>query len=654
MHALLLAALAALAAPDTAEGPLRRVEKPLRTQVASEAPVRVVMEVDPPAASRQAAAEAATHPGVEVEVVVDGLVQLSAPGTVLVKLAEVEGVTRVRPPFHAIEAEFVSEGVDALFLNGLSDWSALPHELTGAGVKIAVLDTGFWAYDILLGTELPDNVTVSCHRVADMPNCDNITGHGTRVAQIIHDIAPEAELHFFGAWYSAEWQAATDEIAAGDFDIVTSSMGFGNYYPLNGTHEFAAKVDDVVAATGAVWFNAAGNQNIHTWTGILTDSNGDGLLEMGGDDNLPIGTSGYLDPADPSPDAVSVDVRWEDTWDPSDNDIDLEVVDDTGTPCTFGGGDWTGDDPQNGTNGDNPWERITCTVPSDSGAFLKLHEMGGLAEGRRVWIVSYYPLEQSLWTNSRSLFMPADAASAVAVGAVGWGAADFGAIRVYSGRGPTDDGRIKPDLVGPASVTIADLVDPALPYNPPIGFGGTSSATPHMAGVAALILEDSSKTLSWTELVDWLILWSDDLGDLGKDNKYGDGVPQLDLTWSEDTDTDTDTDSDSDTDTDTDTDSDTDTDTDTDSDADTDSDSDTDSDTDSDADTDADSDSDADTDADTDSDSDADTDSDTDSDSDTDTDTGEEEPGDCGCNTSVPASGWMLFAAFPLLFRRRQ
>ncbi|MBW1880241.1 MAG: hypothetical protein JRJ84_17915, partial [Deltaproteobacteria bacterium] len=168
MYVLLLVALAALAAPDTAEGPLRRVVKPLRTHLASTAPVRVVLEVDPPEAARQAAAQAAAHPGVEVEVVVDGFVQLSAPGTALFALAGLEGVARVRPPFHALEAEYVSEGVDALFLYGLNDWSALG--LTGTGVKIAVLDTGFWAYDILLGTELPASVGFDCYR-GDDPTC---------------------------------------------------------------------------------------------------------------------------------------------------------------------------------------------------------------------------------------------------------------------------------------------------------------------------------------------------------------------------------------------------------------------------------------------------------------------------------------------------
>ena len=84
----------------------------------------------------------------------------------------------------------------------------------------------------------------------------------------------------------------------------------------------------------------------------------------------------------------------------------------------------------------------------------------------------------------RSILNPADNASErmLAVGAASWNTP--GAIMSYSGRGPTNPGsgsiRIKPDIVGSANVYTFGLGK--------IGTG-TSQAGPHVAGLAALVME---------------------------------------------------------------------------------------------------------------------------------------------------------------------
>jgi len=76
-----------------------------------------------------------------------------------------------------------------------------------------------------------------------------------------------------------------------------------------------------------------------------------------------------------------------------------------------------------------------------------------------------------------TLDSPADAKGIVAVGAVD----SLGAVAAFSSRGPTADGRIKPEVVAPGvAITVAVSPDD-------IGQGsGTSFATPLVAGVAAL------------------------------------------------------------------------------------------------------------------------------------------------------------------------
>ena len=56
------------------------------------------------------------------------------------------------------------------------------------------MDFGFEGYEDLLGTELPEKVTVKSFR-----GDGDITGggeiHGTGCAEIVHDVAPDAELY---------------------------------------------------------------------------------------------------------------------------------------------------------------------------------------------------------------------------------------------------------------------------------------------------------------------------------------------------------------------------------------------------------------------------------------------------------------------------
>jgi subtilisin family serine protease len=96
---------------------------------------------------------------------------------------------------------------------------------------------------------------------------------------------------------------------------------------------------------------------------------------------------------------------------------------------------------------------------------------------QRFFLWSQQGIEQGLGNNaSASLSTPGDARGAVTVGAVGW---DSRGLEGFSSRGPTADNRVKPDVVGPDRVVTASYGGE---------FPGTSAATPHVAGAAALLL----------------------------------------------------------------------------------------------------------------------------------------------------------------------
>src|SRR5574341_301640 len=117
-----------------------------------------------------------------------------------------------------------------------------------------------------------------------------------------------------------------------------------------------------------------------------------------------------------------------------------------------------------------------------------------------------------------SLIAPADADSIISCGAVD----SFGVIVSFSSRGPTFDGRIKPELVAQGrSVYLASAA--SLSY----GRGsGTSFATPLLGGCAA-VLWSARPTLNNMQIREILMQTANNVS--SPDNNYGWGMPDLAL-----------------------------------------------------------------------------------------------------------------------------
>jgi serine protease AprX len=118
---------------------------------------------------------------------------------------------------------------------------------------------------------------------------------------------------------------------------------------------------------------------------------------------------------------------------------------------------------------------------------------------------------------------PGNARKVMAVGAID---VSTGIIDGASSRGPTNDGRSKPDVVAPEYVTVAD--------NGGDGwwvamFGGCSAATPHASGAAGLLrnmLASGGATIDPGQLYAHVLATSNQ-GTLSYDNIYGAGPVQL-------------------------------------------------------------------------------------------------------------------------------
>lgn len=408
-------------------------------------------------------------------------VEAYVPAALIVEASKRPGVTRVQAivPPQPKRGPTTSQGVE---VHGAPLWHALGF--TGKGLKVGVIDVGFSGLEALLGSELPASVAAMCYydigrptsRLSDCDNDGNV--HGTAVAEALLDIAPDASLYIADPPTDGDMVTAVDWMVAQGVQVINYSVGHPWDGPGDGTSpDSKSPLNTVNKAieNGIVWVNAAGNEGQSAWFGRFQDIDGDGLHEFSYEFN-PIPELNCL-PGNGEP--IQVQLRWQGQWQTNDQLADFNVllyeVDQWGLPQLVA----VSTDVQSETR-----------APSE---FL-MHEQN---LGERFCIGIYrdvdYPAPEPDWiqlvvlTSQRpfesytvgSIGNPAESANPglLAVGATHWRSPS--AIEDYSSLGPTPDGRIKPDVVG---------VDSADSSSYGGEFPGTSQASPHVAGLAALIL----------------------------------------------------------------------------------------------------------------------------------------------------------------------
>jgi len=296
--------------------------------------------------------------------------------------------------------------------------------------------------------------------------------HGAACVEIIHDMAPGARLVLAGFDDEVTWAQAVDELTNAGVRIISHSMGWDNIAVPNGNNFWSRKIDEV-SSRGVLFVTAAGNEGENYYQGSWRDADGDGFLEFnGGTELLPLGSGA----------GGSITVRWDDPFGASGHDYDVLVVrhgfvdDSEVSPSNPNIVAWSLE-TQDGD--DDPVELAQW----DSGATEALYVVvlrdpsTPASSTQRIWIHSSNGIADGYRASSGTLTMPGDARGALTVGAFHW---QTGGLESYSSRGPTDDGRVKPDLAGPDGVATQSFA--------PDPFAGTSAATPHVAGAAALLL----------------------------------------------------------------------------------------------------------------------------------------------------------------------
>ncbi|HNH48929.1 MAG TPA: S8 family serine peptidase, partial [Myxococcota bacterium] len=252
---------------------------------------------------------------------------------------------------------------------------------------------------------------------------------------------------------------------------------------------------------GTAWFAAAGNENHRYRIGELSYDD-DGFVALGGISDLQIPTTlGNF----------SVVFRWTEPMGEAEQDLDLQAFNEDGSLCGSSSRSQAG-------RGFSPLEEISAFDCSKL-VQLRIVSEGQVAkiEGLRGFLYSPLGLPTTLRTSGEDLTLPADAEGAITVGAYD-PASD--SIFGYSSQGPTEDGRAKPDVVGPSSVTTVTYGF--------AGFEGSSAAAPHAAGLGALWIDATGKRRKPEQIKAWMMEGARDLGEEGPDLVYGAGAIQGD------------------------------------------------------------------------------------------------------------------------------
>jgi hypothetical protein len=399
-----------------------------------------------------------------------GFVEADVPADRLLDLASTPGVARVAPIRRPLYSATIGAGVA---LHGADVWQAAGY--SGQGVRIGVVDEGFTGLGERLATEFPGGVQVRCYTdvgtfSSSVSDCENGEPHGTAVAETIADMAPGAVLYLADPISFGDVQSTVAWMTSQGVKVINASFGSGDVFegPGDGTSpypdSFYRPIDQAVNG-GALWVNAAGNSGDLGWTGAWTDANGDGWLEFSGADQADHLT---LEEGE----HVAIAVRWDEAWGASANDYDLFLFESGGTQPIA-----SSSDVQSGTG--DPVERIDFTAPSSGVYDIQISKHPGAAPKTLQLLVEGASQGLSYEVPSGTLPSPADSRNPgmVSVGAVSVLTPD--AVEPYSSRGPTTDGRTKPDLVA------GDCGQTTI-YQP---FCGTSQSTPHAAGAAALLYQ---------------------------------------------------------------------------------------------------------------------------------------------------------------------
>jgi hypothetical protein len=436
--------------------------------------ITVIIEAAP---DRMAAVERILAGNGTIETQYDTQLQASIARERVPAIAEHEAVEFIRRPITPQQGAVTSEGIGTIRAD-----AAHNRAESGDNATIAIIDSGFTpGYD-----PIAENI-VATRDYTGRGLGGGDTTHGDATAEIVVDTAPDANIILVSVATSVEFAKAAEWINnQGDIDVATASLGFYGL-PNDGTSAIDTAINPG-PQTDTAWFVSTGNEaNGSHWRGEWRDTGGtDDALTFEGSGSTAVETNCFQ-----SREQFTAILQWDDWGSPSERyALGLYRYDEDQREAELLE---ISDNQQNA--GAPPVERISW-VPQTGEIFCVAIVNNG-ADGTAVFdlfLRTDNPATKLDYTSADgSVLVPATNRYGIGVGAIHW--ADE-TLEPYSSRGPTVDGRLKPEIVGPTGVsTVAYGTE---------SYFGTSAAAPHIAGAAAVVHSANTSAVG-TDLQDRLL-----------------------------------------------------------------------------------------------------------------------------------------------------
>lgn len=448
--------------------------------------------------------------GTMVELVNEELatVQAWVPFDRLDQVAQLPFVRAVKAPDYAIPrvGSKTTEGDVILRANELR-----ARGFDGSGVRVGVISNGIKGLSASQASgDLPSNVTT-----VTFPGSG---AEGTAMLEIVHDLAPGAQLGFCGPATSLEMIRCVQDLAnVFQANIIVDDLGFfGEPYFEDGP---VAKAVASVLTNGVLYTSSAGNEaQKHYEADFVASPNPDPTLHLhnfgaaagGATDN----TMDYILP--PGAD-VTIRLQWNDPFGQSGNDYDLFLLDQNGTTLTKS--------VESQTGNDNPFEALFFQNTTNQAMPVNIfvNKFGG-ADRRLEFFALSRTGGEILQYNvpGDSIFGHPAIPGVLAAAAIDASDPGSDSIESFSSLGPSTIFFPAPATRAKPDITAIDGVSVTGAGGFPSTFFGTSAASPHVAGVAAL-LKSRSPSTSAAEIANALINTAVDLGAPGQDTTFGGG-----------------------------------------------------------------------------------------------------------------------------------